>query len=273
MLALPDCKMLNRMEMDILRAGAKRIDPPLMLTSDAMLSPLNFRPAGINIINAASLADKIAPLPLGGDLGYGEKKADQKRFAIRQMFFNDLFETVAAPGETATAALKRIQKQLQMIGSLLSQIETELINPIFDRVFGLLWRMGDIPQVPQILLGRPLKIDYVSPLAKAQKSVEAEGIMAVTDYVMAVAQVVPEAAEVIDLGESVRALADIYGLRTKLVRSPEIIEDRRQAQAQAQEQQQAMQMMMEGAKTLPQLGKEIQPNSPLSLIAGAGGEA
>jgi len=267
-LALPDTKMLNRMEEDILRAGAKRIDPPLLLTNDALLSPLSFRPAGITILNAASTEDKIAPLPLGGDLGYGDNKADQKRYAIKQIFFNDLFETVAAPGETATAALKRIQKQLQMIGSLLSQIETELINPVFDRTFSLLWRAGEIPPPPPALMGQPIKIDYISPLAKAQRSAEAEGIMAVTEYAMAVARVKPEAADIVDFSEALRTLADIYGLKTKIVRSPEAVAEIREMRQQQEQQAQAAAMAVEGAKALPGLGKQIEPGSPLQLLAG-----
>ncbi|MDY0188982.1 MAG: portal protein, partial [Syntrophus sp. (in: bacteria)] len=113
-----------------------------------------------------------------------------------------------------------------------------------------------------------IKIDYISPLAKAQRSAEAEGIMAVTEYAMAVARVMPEAADIVDFSEALRTLADIYGLKTKMVRSPEAVAEIREMRQQQEQQAQAAAMATEAAKALPGLGKEIEAGSPLSLVAG-----
>ena len=64
----------------------------------------------------------------------------------------------------------RDEKMLQ-IGPVLDRLNDELLDPAIDRIFNIMMRRGMLPPPPDELQGQPLRVEYTSVMAQAQKSV------------------------------------------------------------------------------------------------------
>jgi len=274
MLALPDIKMLNRMESDILKAGQKKLSPPLLIPDDGFMGPLKLIPNGLNFFRSDSrstMQDNIGAFPVPDDLGYAEEKLKQKRDQIRSIFYNDMLQTFHDADKTATEVLHMVEERLQLLGPFQGRMNSELYNPMFDRVFGIMLRNGALPAPPKIMMGQALKINYINPLSKVQRTTEADGIAKTFSFMATLMQAgLPGIPDNIDVDGAVREFAEIRGFPSRLINPKEQIEQTRKARAEQEQQRQQAQMMMEAAKTVPALSKEVHPNSVIGALAGAG---
>jgi hypothetical protein len=279
MVALPDIKELQQKRQDILKAAQKKLSPPLLLPNDGFMGqPIRLTPSGINFINSdGNMNEKIGVFPVAQDLGYDEADMEATRNRIGRIFFNDLMILAQDKEVTATEFIQVAQEKMQMLGPFLGRLQTERYNPIFDRVFNILWDAGEIPPPPEVLIqnGGNLRVEYISPLAKAQRMSESQSIIQAVGFAGQAAAVDPGVIDVLDLDEAVRHVAENAGMPQKMIRTEDEVAAIRQAKAQQAQQMQQAQMLMQGAKTLPALAKGPEPGSPMdaltqSLQQGAG---
>ena len=281
MMALPEVKELQAMKGDISQAMQLRLRPPLVLPHDGFLGPMKLTPFGINYYRGDGnpAQERIGSIPVGGEAAYPDKELETKRQFIRQIFFNQLFEAMQDPRATLGQVLLSNQKDMERLGPFLGQLQNELFNPMFDRLFAMmvrrftpLWKAGVLPGPPPVLAGENLRIDYISPLAKAQRRAEAQGIIQTMDFMAGAMRVNPEVPDNFDLDGASKHYADLSGYPNKLVRTPEQVEEIRTRRAQVQQAQQAALAALEAAKAVPGLGKGAEPGSPLQALMGGEGE-
>ena len=87
----------------------------------------------------------------------------------------------------------------------------------------------------------------MSPLARAQRQSETQGIMRTLEFVGPIAGMDPQAAQVMKGADTVRHIAELNGVPSVLLKSAEELAAEAQAQAQAQ---QAQQQMMQGEQAM-----------------------
>jgi hypothetical protein len=272
-IALPDVKMLNRMEKDILASGQKKLSPPLLLPDDGIIGQLRLIPNGLNFYRGDTDAQKvIGVFPTADDLGYAEQKLDQKRNQIRNIFYNDMLQLVHDQDMTATEVLKRIEEKLRLMGPLLGRLQSELYNLLFDRMFEIMLRNQVLPIPPQVLWGANLKIDYISPLAKAQRVAEADGISRTMQQIALLAQADPSVLDNFDLDGTAKDIAEINGFPLKRIRDPKQVQEIRAQRAQQQQQQQQAMALAEAADKIPALSQEPGAGSPMDMLMNMGRE-
>lgn len=253
--ALPDIKMLNRMSLTIIKAAQKVVDPPLVLPHDGFLLPLVTKPGGVNYRISGQTGDKIDTLQTNGNIPVGLEMEDQRRQAINATFFVDLFLMLRdRKNMTATEVLQRTEEKMLILGPVLGRLMTELLNPIIQRTFAILLRKGIIPQPPKSLAGKEYVIEYVSPLAKAQKMLQSQSIQNFLVVVKGVAEISPSVIAKINLDEVIDLLADFMGVDPKILNDDETVEKIRKAQAEAEAAQMQMAMMQAGAQTAKTTG-------------------
>jgi len=279
MLALPDVKMLNRMESDILKAGQKKLSPPLLVPDDGFMGPLKLIPNGLNFFRSdrrSTMQDNIGAFPVPDDLGYAEEKLKQKRDQIRSIFYNDMLQTFHDAQMTATEVLKLAEERLQLLGPFQGRMNSELYNPTFDRIFGIMLRNGAMPAPPEIMMGQSLKINYINPLSKVQRTTEADGIARTFAFLAPLHQAGLPVMDNLDIDGAIRDFAEISGFPSKRINSTDIIEQTRKARAEQQAVEakaaQAAQIAEIATKAVPALSKGAEPNSLMSALMGAGGE-
>jgi hypothetical protein len=253
MTALPDVKMLNEMSKTTIKAAQKQVDPPLLVPDDGFLLPVRTVPGGLNFYRSGT-RDRIEPLNIGANNPLGLNMEQQRRESIRAVFYVNQLMMQQGPQMTATEVIQRNEEKMRLLGPVLGRLQSELLKPLIDRVFAVLLRNNMLPQAPEFLSGRDVEIEYVSPLAKAQKSTELQSIMRAVEILGSLANVAP-VFDYVNFDNLVKHLADIVGVPQKILKTQSQVNAERQQQAQQQEQMQKMQQLQQVAKA----GGDIAP--------------
>lgn len=246
MTSLPDIKMLQEMMKTTIKAAQKIADPPLLVPDDGVLGPVRTIPGGLNYYRSTSGA-RIEPLLTGGNIPISFEMMEDIRNRIRQTFYLDQLQFWGGPTMTATEVLERTERTLRLLGPTLGRLQSEFLGPMIERIFGVLSRDRRLPEAPEILADTEISIEYVSPLARAQRQTETQGIMRTIELAAPVAGMDPAAAQVIKGAETVRYIAKLNGVPPKLLKSDDDLAEEAQAQAQMMQAQQTMEMMQQGA--------------------------
>ena len=253
MTALPDVKMLNEMCKTTIKAAQKQVDPPLLVPDDEFLLPVRTVPGGLNFYRSGT-RDRIEPLNIGANNPLGLNMEQQRRDSIRAVFYVNQLMMQDGPQMTATEVIQRNEEKMRLLGPVLGRLQSELLKPLIDRVFAILLRNNMLPAAPEFLSGRDIEIEYVSPLAKAQKSTELQSIMRAVEILGSLANVAP-VFDYVNFDNLVKHLADIVGVPQKILKTQSQVNAERQQAAQQQEQMQQMQQLQQVAKA----GGDIAP--------------
>jgi len=240
--ALPDVKVLNKMVEVSLKAAAKMVDPPLLVPDDSMILPVRTTPGSLNYYRSGS-RDKISPLQIGANSPLGINLENQRRDAIAKTFYVDqLLVSNNARSMTATEVTARNEERMRILGPALSRLQNELLQPMIIRVFNIMLRNNQFTLAPEMLANQEIDIEYVSPMAIAQRSQELQSIMRGLEVFGTISQVSP-VTDYIDENGLVKTIINILGLPAKMIRSDGQVRQKREQQAQ--QQQIAMQMQQE----------------------------
>ena len=253
MTALPDVKMLNEMSKTTIKAAQKQVDPPLLVPDDGFILPVRTVPGGLNFYRAGT-RDRIEPLNIGANNPLGLNMEDQRRAAIRDAFYVNQLMMQNGPQMTATEVVQRNEEKMRLLGPVLGRLQSELLRPLIDRTFAILLRKKMFRPAPDFLAGKDIQIEYVSPLAKAQKSSELQSIMRAIEIFGSLSNVAP-VFDYVNIDNLVVHLAEIVGVPAKVLNSrAEVNAIRQQKQQQAQQQQQLAQLQQ-----IAQAGGQIAP--------------
>lgn len=234
MLALPDVKMLNAMSKTTIIAAQKAVDPPLLAIDEIAVRGLRTHPGGIIYGGLDENGRRrYEPLQSGGNIGLGLELEEQRRDAVRQAFYFSLLMMVQQPNQTATEVLARQEEKLRLMGPHLGRIQAEFLDPLIRRQFGIMRRGGQLPPPPQQLRERGIRIDYVSPLARAQRAGEGAAIVRALESLAPIGAIKPEIYDNIDADAAARALAQSFGAPNILLRTKAAVEELRAAEKDA----------------------------------------
>ena len=253
MTALPDVKMLNEMSKTTIKSAQKQVDPPLLVPDDGFMLPVRTVPGGLNFYRAGT-RDRIEPLNIGANTPLGLNMEEQRRNSIRNAFYVNQLMMQSGPQMTATEVIQRNEEKMRLLGPVLGRLQSELLKPLIDRAFALILRKNLFRPAPEFLAGQDIEIEYVSPLAKAQKSTELSSIMRAIEILGSLSNVAP-VFDHINMDKLVRHLADIVGVPQKILKPQSELNAERQQAAQQQEQMQQMQQVQQ----LAEAGGKVAP--------------
>ena len=253
--ALPDTKMLNTMSKVSIKAAQKQIDPPLMVPDDGFILPIRTIPGGLNFYRSGT-RERIEPLNIGANNPVGLQMEDQRRKAIRENFFVDQLMSIQGQNMTATEVMQRTEEKMRLLGPVLGRLQSELLQPLITRSFNLLMKNNKFPQMPEMLGDQDVEIEYVSPLAKAQKTQELSSIMRGIEIFGSMQNIAP-VFDYIDIDGLVSHVKDVLGLPAKIMRSKgevqKIQQEKQAAEMEQMQLQQAQQVAESAGKVAPAL--------------------
>jgi hypothetical protein len=258
MSALSDCKVLNKMVEHGLKAAAKMIDPPLLVPDDSMLAPVRMTPGSLNYYRSGS-RDRIEPLNIGQNTASTLNAENQRREAIAKMFHVDQLQVQSNRTMTATEVLQRNEEKMRILGPVMGRIQSELLEPMINRVFLIMLRNRLFAEAPAILANQEIDIEYVSPMAIAQKGQELQNVMRGLELFGSLAQSMP-VMDYIDENGLVKQLIQTLGLPARMIKSDKQVEAIRMERQEAQQMQMQMQQQMaesQMAKNAAPLAKEV----------------
>jgi hypothetical protein len=267
MSALPDVKMLQVMTLAYVKTLQKNADPPMWIQDDGRVGQQLTVPGGVNYFRGNPHDGvMLMPTSLQGLQAQGEFM-EMIRNRIRTAFFTDILQINTDAEMTATEVMQRTAERMRLLGPLIGRLESELLGPMVERIFGILNRLKKLPVAPKSVQNSEFTVEYVSPIATAQKQQAVNGMMQVSQAVNGM--VGPElAAQVLakrlNPDKIVAFLWDLFNNDPDLLRS----EDEMAESEQAQKTQQALQV---GQPAMDMVGKGAGAARDLAQAAQSGG--
>lgn len=213
---------LNEEKKSILRAGQLEVEPVLLLAEDGALEPFSLRPSALNHgMLSADGTQLVQTLKTGANIPLGLELMQLEHTEIEDSFLVSIFKILAEnPQMTATQVLEVAQERGVMLAPVMGRAQSEDLGPQTERELDIASKAGLLPAMPESLLerGANYKIEYRSPLARAQRAPEGQAILRTLEVLSGVAQIDQNSLAVIDIPESLRELAKINGMPAKLIR-------------------------------------------------------
>jgi len=273
--ALGDCKSLQHRERALAMLVDKTAEPPMRAPKSLKGARASLLPADITYTADASQqkfepAMKVEPQAINATL------SDIQRHEVRveRAFFVDLWLALLSDprSERPTAEEVRATRQEVMLqlGPLLEGLNNGLLEPVINRTYALLERMGRIPEAPQELIDAVgddgIKVEFISIMHQAQKLTAMAGLQELIAAIQQLAATHPEVTDKLDADAIVDELADVLGVKPDIVRAEDKLRALRQARAEREQAAQTGEAMSVAARGVRDLGSADATN--LEQVAG-----
>lgn len=172
-----------------------------------------------------------------------EQRIETLHNMIDRLTYADLFMAITnMPGvqpRNVEELLKRDEEKLTQIGPVVEMVNDEMLPIAVERMLGIAQRGGLLPEAPEELQGRELKIEFVSVLAMAQKMLGMSTTERAIGFVGSLGQVFgPQVLDKIDPDALVDDYAKRANLPARALRDDRSVEMLRKQRAQAEEMEQ-----------------------------------
>lgn len=267
MTALSDVKMLNEMSKTTLKAGQKAVDPALQIPDDGFMARINTTPGALNYYRAGlGSQDIIRPIEMGGSIPIGLEMENQRRQQIQLAFYSDLMADDKKAKMTIPEVMQRDESRMRLMSPQLGRLHSEYLGPLITRVYNILKRAGMVPPAPQEIAGQKLKLSYVSPLARAQRMMQAAQVQRMFEQFGNYAAIAPEMFDRIDTDGLAKWLTYLHGAPVQIIRTDDDVDGIRKKREEQQSQMQQLQAMEQGSKSLANVSKFMEIQQPGGML-------
>jgi len=280
-IALNDLITLNTAKKMSFEDWSLKIKPPILQAHDAVIGSLRLKPWGVTTVRLGgrAIGDLIQPFQTGSHPEISQIKEEELRRSIRQAFYVDqLRELLMIEGRkemTAFEYLQKINLLNKILGPVYGRWESEFGNPLIARHFNLLYRRGVFSPPPDILVeqGGRIKVQFESPLARAQRMEEIQAMNQAMSEIAPIAEMQWKEAQITgrpvtqpildgyDFDKYREHINKIHGVPATVTRSAKEVAVIRNSRAEAEQQAKAGQeamMVAEGAGKVAPLLKVLQ---------------
>ncbi len=246
-----DSRGLQLLEKDDITAVELGIKPPMQGSAEADMKGINLVPGGKTIVTQESAVKPLFEVNI--NLQHLQEKIQQLEDRVKKAYSADLFRMLEQQEKTMTAreVIERTQEKMQQLGPVVQRMQFEYLSPIIERVYNILDRAGifppiDDPDMQKMLNDEEIKIEYISPLAQAQKMSGLVNIEQAFAFTAQVAQADPTIWYKVNLPETINRYYDWLGAPATIKRSDDdyqkSLEQAQQQKEQEKQQQAALQM-------------------------------
>jgi len=252
--ALNDVLTLNELVELILRSAEKVIDPPWVTTMNNIMSDLDMRPAGLNVVRDPS---KLMPMNSAARFDVSQLQKGDLVQAIQKAFYMDQLQLKDSPAMTATETMARMELMQRTLGPTLGRLQSDLLDPLISRTLNILFRSGQLKELPESLKqnGGDIDVSYVGSLSRSQKM---DGIANVERYLAllgGIAQFKPEVLDLFNQDKAARDLGVDLNIPAAYLNSDEDVQALRQQRAEQQQAQFEAENMKMGGEAMQAVGK------------------
>ena len=258
-----DSKGLQKLEKDDIIAVELGIKPPMAASATTAKQGINLTPGSYTVVERN---EPVTPLfNVNINLQHLQEKILDLQDRIKRAYSADLFmmlERLEDKNMTAQEVLQRKQEQLQQLGPVVQRLQFEFLRKIIERVYNILDRAGILPQPEDSELALALSqeevtIEYISPLAQAQKMAGMTNIEQAIAFAGQLAQFDQSVLDKINFAKTVDSYFDMVGAPASIKRTEEEYEAIQQQKAQA----------MAEAKQQEQMAQAVQMAAPAAQAA------
>ncbi len=271
---------LNAMKRSNLKAAQNIADPALLMPDEGVFGGRIRTHPGDHVYGGVSQEGRplVYPLQTGGNVPVAMEMMNQERAEVRNAFYFDLMQLAQRANMTATEVVQRQEEKLRLLGPHLGLLESDLLEPVIRRVSNWAIRNGFIA-APPAELASDVEIEFVSPLALAQKMADATAIQRAVAFAGQVGAFAPDALLKVNANKAVEETFRSLGAPTSILLSDEEVALIKEQQQQAQAAQAGAAMAQQGADVLLKLAqadkaaREAGPNGTLAQMLDGGGTA
>lgn len=276
MLALGQVKALQKEQIRKAQLIDKATNPPMVAPTSLKNQRVSLLPGDVTYLDVISGQDGFKPAylvnPNTGDL---LNDIQDIRQTINSAYFVDLFmmlQNINTRSMPVEAVIEMKEEKLLMLGPVLERLNDECLNPLIDRTFSIMVRKNMLPPPPDVLQGTPLRIEYISVMAQAQKSIGLTSLSQTVGFIGQLAQAKPEALDKLNVDQAIDAFAEMSGVSPTVIVPQDQVQGIREERAKQIQQQQAMAMAQAAAQGAETLSKaQTSDPSMLTAIANAAG--
>lgn len=276
--AIGDAKALQILERRKSQAIDKIVTPPMQGPPSMANRPVSHLPGGMTYVDVntnggkgISSAYDIHP----NSVGVVGQEILQHETRLSRAYYEDLFLMLAQTDRreiTAREIDERHEEKLLALGPVLERLHDELLNVAVERTFAICSRAGLIPPAPKEIEGVDLRVEYISILAQAQRSVAVGGLERLAGFVGNLAGANPEVLDKLNMDRAVDLYGDAVGVDPSVVNDDDEIKKVRDGRNQKIAAQEGMQTALagaQGAQVLSQADTGGQ-NALTDLLSGGG---
>ena len=198
------------------------------------------QPSAINHVRFDLLRQRegaIRPINTNARPDIGEEFMEGIRLRIDNAYFKPLLQLSRDPRMTASQFLGLQQEALQVLSPFLGRLQSEDLGPIIERTFAIMLRRDMFLDPPPELEGEELEVEYLSPVAKAQRLEEARGVAQTMEIMAPVIAAQQDVLDNVDADLTFREVADTLSWPRDTIRAMEVVQQMRQARAEVSQQQ------------------------------------
>lgn len=283
MCAMPDIKALNVMRKTSLQICQTSAEPPMRVS--ATVRRINLIPRGFTYLNSPD--EVVEPIRTGENYPVTLQILEDVKQEVKNWFQVDFFLMLQQKqGKMTATEVMELQGEKSAVLSNLVVSLNSALSKIISRSFNLLARSDRLPPPPQSLEGQAeaaMKVDFIGPLAQAQKKYHTlGGIAQALQLAVPIMQAFPNSGDFIDGDALMKRAMEGNGMPQAVIREDDDVQDLRERRAQAEQaaQQQAAQQAMtqELMRNADKMGRRAQSGSPLDelnrqLAGGQNGQA
>lgn len=258
-MALADARNANYLrEQELTLAGIAA--GPRVLIPKTHQGPVDLRRNGVTFVDDMSQAPR--EWATAGNFQIARESLEDCRRAIERVFQTQLVRQFGSLNKqmTATEVTARQREALVLFAPSVSRRLTEVIQPLLEAGFAMLYNRGAFPEVPQEMQIEgaviPPAVKFTSRIVLAIEALKTDGFLSVMEIGGSIAAIKPDVLDNIDIDKGFRELARARGIDPDTIRPELEIDDMRAQRAEAQAAQQQQMMMMEAAKN-PEIVKQV----------------
>ena len=269
MISLGDAKLLQVIEASSAKMMENGAEPALLASAALRNQKISMRPAEITYGDSTNGAPIAAPLHETPPhwISILQEKIKNIEEKVSSAFFVDLFLALSESDRremTAEEVRARQQEKMLQLGPVLERLNDELLDPLIDRVFAIAYRRGVLPKAPPEIAGQNVRIEYLSILTQAQKTVGVSSVQAWLSSLMNLSQTHPDVLDKVNWDQVVEDLAEMYGVPPRELADSDKVERIREARAQQMAMQQQLAAQTEQANQVKTLA-DAQTEKPSAL--------
>jgi len=257
--ALPEARQLNFLQ-KMMDALAEKMAFPPVLAPEELEGEIDPNAYGVTYFSSDLQGAMPKEWMTAGRYDVGLQRVQERQQAIDTAFHVDLFKMFSQIQKqmTATEVAERSAEKLVQFSPTFARLTGELFNPLLERVFNILLRLGRFEEVPEDL--GEFKITYASRIALALRTLPSIGYARTLERLGSVAQINPDVVDNYDFDKAERATALTSGMPAEFMRTISARDEMRNGRAEVQAAEQQAQQASMAADAASKLG-QVPPDS------------
>jgi hypothetical protein len=264
---LADILNVNEWQQIQREAGAKSVDPSLLVQDRGLLSDLDLSPGGMTVVRKI---EDVAPLETKSQINVSMEEIRGMEENINQAFMQDRLALKESPAMTATEVNMRREYMMRSITQPLAILQRNFLDKLIRNTYALMYRQGQLDEVPQIVKDEQAETDihYNGPLPRTQKAQTVQSEMHFLTFINELKETDPEAADILDKDNMLRNIALNLGVPALDLRSEEEIDQIRKSRAAAVQKEMQLAKLQEAGEAMKSFAEGTEATSRAPELAG-----